>query len=223
VRLAATPLLILFVVCTLYAIALLGLIPTPKAMLTALATRLTEHHVWFVLLCSLLENVAGLNAYFPGAFVILFSMASTHGDVEAAIRTFSAIVGGAGVAHHVNYIVGRSLRRQEDNVTPVASLWRDIVAGLAAFWHPQMGSAFSLQQGMSSRRYSHFVIVLCAAWFPWNVFWGVLMYELGRVPVNASGFMYIFVAYLGGWIVLALLRAIRVAEPPNHEAADLEA
>jgi len=54
-----------------------------------------------------------------------------------------------------------------------------------------------------------FLIVLVSAWIPWNIFWGVLMYNVGRVPISATGFFGIFAVYIVAWLLVALVRAVR--------------
>ena len=206
-RLAATPLLISGLLTCLYAASAIHVLPSPSAMLALLATRLVAHRFGFVFTCSLIENLVGVNAYFPGAFVILFAMASTHGDIPAAWTTFASIISGACIAQHVNFVIGRVISRVR--LAPGGSIWRIIAAGIGAYWHPQLGSALSFDCGLSRAPYSRFAAMLITAWLPWNIFWGLLMYQLGRVPVNPGQFIYLFLVYLAGWILLALWRASR--------------
>jgi membrane protein DedA with SNARE-associated domain len=160
----------------------------------------------FIASCSLLENTVGVNGYFPGAFVILFAMGSTHGNVTGALRVFGAIVVGAFVGQNLSYLAGRVAA---DHVPHERRYAADTLAALGVFWHPVLGSAYSFSVGRQSMPHGRFLGVLGLAWIPWNVFWGVLMYNVGRVPISPSGFLGIFAVYLAAWLILALIRAAR--------------
>jgi len=205
-REAKTPLLILAIIGCLYALAAVGLVPLPTELLRALAARLARGEWLFVAACSILENTVGFNGYFPGAFVILFAMASTHGNVPAASRVFYAICSGAFVGQHLSYLFGRILvdRDRRNNHNTIS-----ILLAIGLFWHPQLGSAYSFSAGRQPISYGRFLIILAAAWSPWNVFWGILMYNLGRVPIDARSFLGIFAVYLILWLIWALVRAAR--------------
>jgi len=109
IREGATPLLILGFVACLYAVAAVGLIPFPSQLFYALAARLAQGATMFIAGCSFLENMVGFNGYFPGAFVILFAMASTHGNIPSAMRVFGAILSGAFVGQNLSYSPDASL------------------------------------------------------------------------------------------------------------------
>ena len=202
----ATPLLILAVIACLYALAVIGLIPFPPALLHALGERLGGGDRLFVATCSTIENTVGINGYFPGAFVILFAMASTHGNISAALRVFGAICSGAFLGQNISYFVGRILA---DHIRRARRSAADVLAAVGAFWHPQLGTAYSFSVGRQRMSYGRFLVILAVGWGPWNVFWGALMYKLGKVPIEAGGFMAIFVVSLALWLVLALIRTAR--------------
>jgi membrane protein DedA with SNARE-associated domain len=211
----ATPLLILAVIACLYALAFVGLVPYPSALLHLLSARLRSGDWLFISTCSALESTVGINGYFPGAFVILFAMASTHGNVSTALRVFGALCGGAFVGQNVSYIVGRALadqtRRERSNSA-------DVLGALGAFWHPQLGAAYSFNVGRQRMPYARFLAILVVGWSPWNIFWGTLMYHMGRVPIEARSFLGIFAVYLALWLVLALIRTARTLGHPRSPA-----
>jgi membrane protein DedA with SNARE-associated domain len=213
----ATPLLILAVIACLYALAFAGLVPYPSALLHALGARLGRGEWLFIATCSTLESTVGVNGYFPGAFVILFAMASTHGNVSSALRVFGAICCGAFLGQNVSYILGRALA---DRTRRERSNGADVLRALGAFWHPQLGTAYSFSVGRQRMSYPRFLAILVVAWSPWNVFWGTLMYHVGRVPIEARSFLSIFALYLALWLVLALIRTARTLGLTRSRASD---
>jgi len=206
VREAATPLLILAVIACLYALAGLRLAPYPQSLLLALGGRLARGEWLFIAGCSGLENTIGINGYFPGAFVILFAMAATHGKIWTALRVFGAICGGAFLGQNASYFLGRVLPDQNPSRRHNIA---EILSAIGVFWHPQLGSAYSFSAGRQRMTYLRYVAILSMAWSPWNLFWGALMYNLGRVPIAAGGFLWVFAVYLLLWLCIALIRTAR--------------
>lgn len=214
----ATPLLIVGMVACLYALAAVGLMPLPSKLFEALATRLTEGAAMFIAGCSLLENTVGVNGYFPGAFVILFAMAQTHGHAPAALRVFGAIVVGALTGQTLSYLAGRLAADQRAYERRRTT---DTFSALGVFWHPVLGSAYSFSAGRHSTPYGDFLFIMALAWAPWNIFWGALMYCLGGVPVSPLGFLRVFAVFLCGWLLLALIRAARPEASPTKRCPNV--
>src|SRR2546423_8868445 len=96
------PIGLLAVVGILFAMAQFGMAPSPTALVEHLSHALGEGTSPFIFAAALIEGTVGVNAYFPGAFVILMAMASAHGLLARALRIFASIVGGAVVAQHLD-------------------------------------------------------------------------------------------------------------------------
>jgi len=206
------PIGLLAVVGILFAMAQLGIAPSPTDLVARLSHALGEGSALFIFAAALIEGTVGVNAYFPGAFVILMAMASAHGLLARALRIFVSIVGGAAVAQHLDFAIGRRFAGSSEQ--PRTRRWR-LLRGALTYWHPQLGSAYSLQLGSERTSYREFLLILAGTWLPWNLFWGVLMYTLGSVPLRPGGFVGIFVAYLILWTAVeayALVRARKAAE-----------
>jgi len=194
------------------ALSLWHIVPSPESALAFLANMLGRQNYAFLACATIIENTVIVNTYFPGAFVILFSMASTHGNVRLALATYAVIFVSAFSAHHVNYWAGRSMARRSEPramlVPPSLSepLWKDAVGGLAYF-HPQLGSLYSFQVGTARVGYWQFSRRLALGWGFWSIFWGITMYEIGRVPVSGGAFVWILYVYLVAWGIRDLMRA----------------
>ncbi|HKO55808.1 MAG TPA: hypothetical protein VJ276_08000 [Thermoanaerobaculia bacterium] len=201
----AIPAALLIAVSCVLALAWLRWIPSPGDLVAALAHALGAATPTYIAVCAILENIVGINVYFPGAFVILFAMASTHGDLCRAASMFATIVGASAVAQHVNYLLGRLLRQQFGSPGGGMTFW----GGVLSYWHPQLGALYSFRIGLSAATYPRFALIL-TAWACWTTFWGVAMYVLGSVPLSGNSFVGIFVLYLVGWFVLEVVKARKV-------------
>jgi hypothetical protein len=185
-------------------LAFFQMIPRPAEVLESLASALGTANLRFIAVCAFVENLVIVNAYFPGAFVILFAMAATHGDHSRALITFATIAGMSVIAQHVNFFVGRLSRGRAGVRTAAVGA----VGGLLNYWHPQLGALYSFRSGFSQSTYWQFLRAI-GAWATWTLFWGVLMYELGSVPLTGNSFVGIFVIYLVGWLISELIKTTR--------------
>lgn len=186
-----------------------NVIPPPGDSLTKLGRWLGGATPIFIAACALLENTVGFNSYFPGAFVILYSMAATHGHIARAMVVFGAIAAASLLAQHVNYAVGLAWPSQKEERR------RALMAGFLSYWHPQLGAIYSCRLGLRGATYREFLTAMLS-WLSWTIFWGVLMYWVGNVPVSGSAFGVIFVLYVAGWLIVEILKARR----SNKERAE---
>jgi membrane protein DedA with SNARE-associated domain len=161
-----------------------------------------------VSLISFLENIVGMNAYFPGSIVILVAMAMTAGDVEKALLTFLFIYVPAILAHHVNFLLGRlgsgekklenyeaSVRKKFTNRRSISYLY------LVTFWHPHFTALSCLASGAEGVSYKQFIGWFIIISFSWNVFWGTLMYNIGGLSGREFNFIPIMIGYIILWAI----------------------
>lgn len=197
-RSAATPLILL--VLTLGSIigSRTGILPAPSDILNAIRQLLETGGAWAIAAVSLVENIIGVNTYFPGSIVILSSMAATAGDVSLALKTWFAISIGAILGQCLSWRIGRTMRTGVTLQAP--SLWAYVIA----FWHPQVGAIVSLRAGQAQCSIGAHLRLLIPVLIAWNVFWGIAMYNLGATFFVSTEGEIVFVAILIGWCLWEL-------------------
>lgn len=155
---------------------------------------------------SFIENIVGFNAYFPGSVVILIAMAMTAGDVEQAVVVFLFIYLPTIPAHNVNYFLGRMGFASGSGGRSLLERSRGAQRGWAwiflfSFWHPHFTALSCVAAGAKGVSYREFMIRLLPIGFFWNVFWGVLMYNLGGLVGAEVNFMPILLGYIIIWSI----------------------
>jgi membrane protein DedA with SNARE-associated domain len=194
------PLSVVGLLIILHILGAYGVIDPPAVLIRSMTERIRSGSLSIVAICSFFEGLAVVNAYFPGGGVILIAMASTAGDVNRAILTFAAIVVGSAVAHQLNYWVGRILGGGRGSESATDETAPTLLEAFASYWHPHTGSMYSLRSGADGISYKRFAFRFLIAFGMWNVFWGVLMYQLGHVPLSSSELLMLFYVYLAWWI-----------------------
>jgi len=202
------PLSVVALLIIVHFLSAYGVIVPSSAIIEFLTDRLRSGSLLLIATISFFEGMVVFNAYFPGGGVILIAMASTSGNFERAILTFTAIVIGSGFAHQLDYWAGRLLGSRSggvDNAMPT------LLEAFASYWHPHSGSLYSLRSGSDGLSYARFAFRFSVAFGVWNIFWGVLMYQLGRVPISSSELLTLFYFYLGWWTIQELRLVRRVS------------
>lgn len=215
----------------------IGLMPSPVQLLGFFKHSIETHSFGLLGVATLVENVVFLNALFPFATVVLFGMASAHGNWRLGVLTFCVIIVVATFVQHANYFLGRvayrfllassksspfrrwlakqvhGLSRRRTARAKLNGSISPFMSGILSYWHPQIGSARSFIVGFDQGSYRRFV----ATWaFPslfWNLFWGYTMYHAGSVPGSTGAFIGAFYLYLIGWTVVLM----RNEEPPIQQ------
>lgn len=177
-----------------------GYIESPSSLLERFTDTLGSGSLLLIATFSFLEGLVIINVYFPGSVVILFAMAATHGNLSQAIVTFLAILVSSAVAHQLDYVFGRLVTGARPHLIPYTKARLNLTGALLSYWHPQLGSLYSTKAGADGQAYLYFLARFSTAFGFWNLFWGVLMYNLGRVPLSGSEFLGLFYAYLTWWL-----------------------
>ena len=185
--------------------AAIGIAPPPSQLLAAIIQQIQTAAPGVVAIISFIENIAGITTYFPGLIAILVAMSATAGSPIHAVRVFVAIVIGAGLAHILDFMIGRwtagtSLRREVSRL--------DIWGGVATYWHPQLAAIFSVQKGAAGLSNGAFARLLLATWLPWNIFWGCFMYTVGRIPLSVSSWEKLLALYCVAWLGYEIYRGV---------------
>lgn len=183
VRRARTPLLFLILLLCLQIGAGVGLWPSYQDIFSAISKWLAGRGALAVFAVSLVENIAILNTYFPGAIAILGAMAATSGDPALALKVWLAITMGAAAGQTASFYIGRQVQRVKTNVTSLAML--------TAYWHPFPGSLVSFTAGRSGSKEIDFFPRAGAILLFWNVFWGAAMYLFGNFIASENSLAFI--------------------------------
>lgn len=188
----------------IYGLSLVGVTPSPSDLQSELVRLFDEHGVWVVAPVSFVENLGGLNIYFPGSVAILTAMALTSGNLERAILIFFVIVLPSFTAHQLNFLGGRLFGASRADFLGENRLdfrtRRGLVVGfLATLWHPHFTALTAMVSGAEGMCYRRFLAYFTPIFLGWNTFWGVTMYFWGAFARQGEGMFSFFWAYIVGW------------------------
>ena len=192
-----------------YFISQFGLIPSPAQLNEILVEKFKNYGLPLIAVCAFLENLVGVNAYFPGAFTILTGMALTAGNPSRAVLTYFIIYIPSFVANILSFYFGllyrqndlKGITRKERNTT----LWFFLT-----YWHPQLAAltAFTIgSDGVLSK--GNFIKHSFRASLFWSIFWGVIIYHFGLFANVAHNFMTLFLGYVVVWAAIDIYKWFR--------------
>lgn len=207
-RKLAAPLFLLLILGTFYLLGLAGTIPPPQELSQKLGELFLIYGIPLVVVCSFLENLAGANSYFPGAFTILTAMAVTAGHPAQAVATYFAIYLPAVTANYLSFWLG-TLTRPESNAEKGSN--RKLFIWVAAtYWHPQLASLTAYSMGAKRLlSFRAFALLSLPVSFVWSVFWATIIYFFG-VLTDFTGYLFVlFLLYAVGWLAFELFGWLR--------------
>ena len=199
----------LFLVAFLVALSLLSalkIIPSAVEMSLMLQKLFRSYGLVAVGMISFIENIVGMNAYFPGSIVILFAMSMTAGDLKMALLTFLVIYLPSVLAHNINYLLGRlgskKIVLDANNSAALNNLNnKNNISYIyfVTFWHPHFTALSCLASGSEGLPYRKFISRFLIISIFWNSFWGVLMYNIGGLSGKEFNFVPIMIGYIVLW------------------------
>jgi hypothetical protein len=201
-------LIILLLIGILYSLSILHLIPSPTQLNGVLVQSFKTYGLPLIAICSFLENLIGVNIYFPGAFTILTGMALTSGHPVRAIVTYFTIYLPALVANVLSFYFG--LASQQSSATTIRRRRNSLIWFFFTYWHPQLAAvtAFSAgAEGLLSK--SDFLKHAIGISLFWSVFWGVVIYNFGVFANVTQNLMPIFLGYVVIWTAVDINKWLR--------------
>jgi membrane protein DedA with SNARE-associated domain len=218
----------LFLLCFISGLAVAsnyGILPPSSELLGYVRGLFTKYGLPAIAVCSLIENIVGLNLYFPGSVVILSGMALTSGHPAFALKTWVVIFCFAEIAHYMNFFFGRVTSGKDSRSSdhqPEDKLGMKqrgmLVLFIGSYWHPHSAAVTSLECGVNGVKLCTFSTYLALALGLWYGFWGVLMYNIGRSIPERVNLLPLFIGYIVVWIFWDVIRFIRRrSEPGIHQ------
>lgn len=170
-----------------------GVIPSAAELSQKLYSLFVRYGVPLVAICSFLEGIVGINAYFPGAFTILTAMSTTSGDPLRGTVMFLVIFTSSFAANILSFYIGTMSPKAQRLIRKDFTrkkFW-------ATYWHPQLASFTAFELGnFKSIIFSDFIRFAFPPCFSWNLFWGLVMYYSKLTSSATSSFLYVFLIYL---------------------------
>lgn len=205
IRALVPPLMLIAAVGILWIAQNFGLLPKTNVLLDYVSNEVIVGGVVAIAVVAMLENIVGLNTYFPGAVVILGVMAATYGDPAAGFKTFLAIVTGQISGLSVSRLIGLRAMNSPDDLEHRAS-WTSLLL-LVAFWHPHSAAATAFALG--SRHHPRGQAIVLVGCLIWSVFWALVMYFGVGSFIKEVGWDYITIGVAVIWLALELFQGIR--------------
>lgn len=178
-----------------YLLQFLEVLPDMSSLEATLSELMALYGVVFLFALSFVENIPGLNIYFPGSIAILLGMSNTSGNLSQGFFAFSSILLAAILANAINiYFSNKVEKKSAEKIF--------LVETVLALWHPHFASIFALRVGKLSNAWSFFVFKFIPVTTCWYIIWAVLMYNIGSTISMSSMLMnVVFFIYLGAWLI----------------------
>lgn len=171
-------------------------LPDEKYIVSLLSSFFDKYGYYAVGIASFLENLIGFGSYFPGSIVILTSMSLTAGDLSKAFITFLFIFIPSTISHVINFLIGKRISRYHKYTKRSMNFFL-----FTTLWHPHFASVSAFTLGGQKIGFNKFIKYFLPVHFFWNLFWGLLIYNIGRLGHEDMSFFNLFYLYMGLWIM----------------------
>ncbi len=162
--------------------------PTDEGMVEEFRGLFDAYGMWVALLGSFLEVLLLVGWYFPGSVLIFLSviLAETWMDVFWAV---AAVTIGMQSGYLLNYALGKygwyrvllrfGLRQSLEEAQKRIETY-GVRFVLFTYWHPGLGSVSATASGVLQLPFKTFFIYSLSAVLFWNIFWGIVVHEVGE-------------------------------------------
>lgn len=217
------PLLLLLIYSFFYlGWKILGL-PSENQIFETVSYWFIKYGLWIVFFGALLEGVLLIGNYFPGGLIIFIGVISAGKDIVRVIEVVILVSIAFFISYAINYVLGRYgwykillkfgiAQLFDKHKSRVEKQGLNIV--FFTYWLPNLASFTATSAGILKFSLIKFLIYSMFGIMLWSIFWGTLIYKLGRPALEILGLKFVFVLF-AIWIGIILIRKLRHKIIPN--------
>lgn len=210
------PLLLLF----LYSIFYLGYnalgLPSESQIFEALSYWFAKYGLFIVFFGAMLEGVLLVGNYFPGGLIIFIGVLSAGKDITKVIEVVIVVSLAFFISYFFNYMLGKygwyklllkfgASQIFDKYKSKVEKQGLNVV--FFTYWLPNLASLTATSAGILRFPISKFLVYSAFGITLWSIFWGTLIYNLGRPALEILGLKFVFVLF-AIWIGIILIRKL---------------
>jgi hypothetical protein len=204
------PVIVLVFALLLLLLMRTGVLPSQDILLERIGALARSPYAIWLTAIAVAESTVAINVYFPGALVILASMAATKGQADLTVRLFLYIVTGQMIGYLISFMIGYYVRPKEI-ATPSAAQKQATAMSVAplilsTYWHPHSAALTSYNLGTQGFPPLRFILVAFQFAVFWGVVWTILCLNGLSTMISETPWDIIFLAYVCGWILWILAR-----------------
>jgi membrane protein DedA with SNARE-associated domain len=201
------PLLLLAVAIVFTFASRTGLLPPQATLLKSMQQLVGSSAAAWLIVIAALETTVAINVYFPGALVILASMAGTGGRLDLVVRTFLFIIIGQALGVLASYFLGRVAQEKLSAAAEqsAARTGSGTAFNFLTYAHPHSAALTSFRLGYQTYPLRNFVLVAGVSIVVWGLFWTWVSLR-GMWLLRESPWDAVFLAYVLSWILWIAVR-----------------
>jgi membrane protein DedA with SNARE-associated domain len=203
----------------------IGVLPPQHELLDRLKdVLLTGSLIWLFIICAI-ESTVAVNLYFPGALVILATMAAAEGHPGLIAKVFFTITSGQIFGYLLDYAIGYRFKHLLESVQlqPWRPSWqinapflrlellmKPELMILLTYGHPHSAAltSYSLgaEQGLSAGRFAIWALI---GVFVWGGIWTFICLNGGNTLIRNTPWGPVFFGFIFFWFAWIAVRYYR--------------
>lgn len=182
-------------------------------MLPVLRGYFEQYGVVVVFVSAFLEGLLLVGVYYPGSLAIFLGVILAVGHPWQAVAVVAATSVGLWLAYTANYFLGRhgwykvlaKFGLADEIERTRMRLDRYFAATFFfGYFGPNFAALVSTAAGVLRVPLVKFLTYSTIYLLAWNVFWGLLVYNLGDAALEIVGFKTFFII-IGAWVVVQII------------------
>lgn len=213
-RLLSIPFILLAIYLLIASVWRLANLPSDSELQTIIKDYFNHYGLWVVFVGALIEGFLLLGQYFPGGFIIFLSVISAGRDIPRVIEIILLVSLAFFISYTLNYWVGKygwhrvlikfGLKKSlEDAEKKLAR--HGLNAIIFSYWEPNLASITATAAGVLKISLRQFSLFSAFGIVIWNIFWGTLVFSLGKTALQMIGLKYILIIFLV-WVSVILIK-----------------
>ena len=171
--------------------------------------------LWMVFISSIFESALLLGNYFPGGIVIFLSVIVAGHDIQRVIFTVMVVSIGFCIGYTLDYLLGKygwykllvrfGLGEQLENAQ-VKMARHSFKAIMSSYWEVNIASITATAAGILQINFRKFFIESTTGIIIWNIFWGTLVFTLGKNALNLLFNWRYIIPIVSVWLLIIIAK-----------------
>ena len=192
-KLASVPITLLVLSLIYNVLWIFFKLPKNDELVSLVAKFLEQYGLWIVFVSAFIEGVLIAGNYFPGGLVVFLGVLASGNNLTKVSYVIVLTTAAFTTAYAINYILGKYgwykllirfgfTSQLETAKTKLEK--HSFKAILFSYWHPNLGALISTSAGILKINFWKFIAESVPVVLFWNIFWGTLVYFLGKKALN---------------------------------------
>lgn len=214
-KLASIPITLLLLSLVYNVLWIFFKLPKNEELVAIVAKFLETYGLWIVFVSAFIEGVLIAGNYFPGGLVVFLGVLASGNNLPKVAFVIILVTLAFSSAYAVNYVLGKygwykllikfGMSAQLEQAKTKLEKY-SFKAIILSYWHPNLGALISTSAGILKMNFFKFILESLPVVLFWNIFWGTLVYFLGKKALNLVLSLKYVIPVVIAWLLILWIK-----------------